>query len=298
MKKISALLALVLGATTVPISNSAAIVNGDLSESWNGYTVSIHSTDSHVAAQRKNEENPLYKSHYCAGTLVTPVTVITSAWCVVNTENNKFLEKLDPANIFVGGGRTIDDSTPTYAVDTIWVNPNYSPRFYLNDIAVIKLSEAVEGSAPLAVGTSEGDTQGTIYGWGSTMPNWDRSGHDFLNILQVGHLKILSDAVCSGEETGFIQDERIYPNSTREIRKNIDKFHCAAGVTSKEIDPTKTSNFIDACYTDEGTGLVDTRTNTLVGVAIHDLGCAGAAPRLYTKVSSYMDSLPANMFEY
>ena len=271
------------------------VLNGDLTTKWNGYTVSLHSKDSYISAQGKNEENPLYKSHYCTGTLIAPLTIITSAWCVVNTENHKFLEKLNPNNIFVGASNDLNDTTPTYAIEDIWVHPNYNPKFYRNDVALIKLTSEVEGSSPVSIGSVSGPRGGAIYGWGATEPNWERQGYGFSENMQIGEVEILSEKVCKGQENAFIKNERLYPNATKEVRKNIDKFHCATGVTDKEVDINKKSNFIDACYTDEGTGLIDKESNTVVGVAIFDLGCGGASPRLYTKITPYISLFPSHM---
>ena len=277
--------ALILGSLTSVSVN--AVTNGENVEKWNGYTISIHLNDTFKAASLQNELNPEMKSQYCSATLTSPTIAVTSGWCVTNSENHKFVETLKPSDIFIGAGVTLNSSMVKYEVESIKVHPDYDPMRYLNDIAVIKLKNEISESRPVAVGNSKKDTQAEIYGWGARYPNWENSGYSFAENLQYGEVTILPNNVCSGKKTFTLEGNFLYPNPSNEVRKNIDKFHCAIGVTSEKVDVYKNSQFVTLCSADEGSGLVDTSINTLVGVGLHDINCASAAPEFFTKTSSY-----------
>lgn len=263
------------------------IINSTLEDTWNGYTVGIHLVDSYNAGVKQAEENPTMLSQYCVGTLVSPSVIVTSAWCVTNDENHKFIEKLQPKNIFVTAGLTLSDESTKYEAISINVHPQYNPMRLINDIAVIQLVGNVKDATPLALGKSSGVIEGKVYGWGATLPGWENSGYDFTENMQKGEVKVFPDAVCSGKKSFTFNGKPLFPNSTKEVRKNISKFHCGLGVTSDEVNIYEKSEFVDPCYSDAGTGLIDITSNALIGVSTYELGCAGATPKLYTKTHAY-----------
>jgi secreted trypsin-like serine protease len=293
MKKSVAILTgtiLALNALAAPVVHALQprIINSTIETEWNGYTVGIHLYDSYKSGIRQGEENPTMKSQYCTGTLISPSTVLTAAWCVTNYENHKFIEKINSDQIFVTADFKLNSNSEKYKVLTVNVHPKYSPMKLSNDIAVLKLVTPIENSKPVNLGSTQSLTEAAVYGWGATLPNWENSGYGFTETLQKGIVTILPENVCSGKKSFILNGKALFPNSTKEVRKNIKKFHCALGVTDEEIDIYEKSKFVDPCYADTGTGLIDPSTNSIVGIALHDLGCAGATPKLYSKTKAYL----------
>ncbi len=78
----------------------------------------------------------VYVSPFCSGTLITEDVVLTAAHCVSNTSANKVA-------VYVGDEPAVDIVSHLYTVSEVLVHDQYSSAQILNDIALLRLDNAV-----------------------------------------------------------------------------------------------------------------------------------------------------------
>ena len=156
MRKVLALIAMVLGMVVAVPNQASAITYGELVTdpvAQAPWVVSIWSSPT-IDGDKK---------YICTGTLVDPRVVVTAANCL--TEKVFYFAKV--------GANTLDDETEFVAA-TNWMSlPRFTAKSPISDIAVMHLAGTYTGSSIAAI-ASEDDASAIartrpymMYGWGS-----------------------------------------------------------------------------------------------------------------------------------
>ncbi|MFD8493697.1 S1 family peptidase [Amycolatopsis sp. NPDC059657] len=196
--------------------------------------------------------------HFCGGTFISNQQVLTTAHCLAWLD--------DPTRIEVVAGRDArtGDGGDVYPVESYWMQPDYDPEYYRNDIAMLMLPEPVP--YPWIDIVEDGETQpyqagnvGTILGWGDTAEDGDLA-----ETLQQAEVPLMSDEDCA----------------SAYAEPYITTVFCAGYAEGG----------IDSCQGDSGGPIVvDGR---LAGVITFGRGCAReGSPGAYTKLSLFAAEL-------
>ncbi|HEV2812845.1 MAG TPA: serine protease [Solirubrobacteraceae bacterium] len=167
-------------------------------------------------------------SRGCGGTLVAPDRVLTAGHCVEDL-------RVDSLRLYVGArqrrrGALRYDGIEVGALD-VATHPGYrsldggGPA---NDVALLRLSEPVEGVPPVALATPldagayAADTPALVLGWGVTRT--DRRDPPLALGLRSGRLRVLSDRLCSrtygtGEGGGYRSSVMLCARSHNAFRR-------------------------------------------------------------------------------
>ncbi|XP_061381131.1 trypsin, alkaline B-like [Danaus plexippus] len=205
----------------------------------------------------------------CGGTLITNRAVVTAAHCV---------EYFSPSDLRVRLGSTyVSSGGQIHVPSRITMHPQYNYRLVLNDIAVIRLQNAVTLSNQIQVARIAGpqynlpdNTRLDVIGWGATSFNGKPS-----EVLQHASVNVINQGLCA---------ER-YKNLPGSIPRVTPEMICTGilDVGGK-----------DACQGDSG-GPVVHGGNVLVGITSWGYQCAHPTyPGVNVRVSSYTDWIATN----
>lgn len=213
----------------------------------------------------------------CGGSLVSSKHVITAGHCVYNRPD-LILVRLGDLDLF----SNTDNVNPLdIFIEKSNLHPEYSATTYTNDIAVLKLKEAISFSPlihpiclPLQDNIRKRDFTRTfpfIAGWGSIYFNGPSSSH-----LQELQIPIVDTFQCQKAFKQFktaVIDERII---------------CAGYARGGK----------DACQGDSGGPLMFPQSTTfyLIGIVSFGFRCAEPGfPGVYTRITSFLDFIQSNM---
>lgn len=211
-----------------------------------------------VAIALAQEDNGYY-AQFCGGTLIDSKWILTAAHCTFNEGNVPFI----PAELDVLVARTKLSSSAglRVAVTQIIRHPAFNLTTYENDLALLQLSQNVEGEMiPLAV--SHTAKVATVLGWGMTEQG------TAADVLHEVTLPLVSQDGCQ--------------NAFREYGVTLNENVVCAG---------RSQGGADSCIGDSGGPLVqldDRGKRVQVGVVSWGLECG--APGLfgvYTDVTRY-----------
>jgi secreted trypsin-like serine protease len=222
----------------------------------------------------------VFEAQFCAGTLTTPLTVVTAAHCVVDQDSGIPTKQTD-MSIGIGANLRAADLR-IVEVASVAPNPNYSRRSRTNDIAVITLKAPLNDVGlirPLTPAESPAYTaEGaplTVAGWG----NMSTTTKNFPDVFQSGALVAFPDSTCGASAPYTLNGVpfRGFDSSEADPASML----CAGGVTAD-------GQRIDSCQGDSGGPLIggagpDAR---LVGVVSWGNDCAENFPGVYTRVSA------------
>jgi len=255
------------------------VVNGeDTGRDQFPYLVALLGTEQY-------QQEGAYLAQFCAGVLTTRLTVVTAAHCVVDPEASALgaIRTIDPSELLAGLGPVLKSgSIPTFAVAGIAVHPDFNPRTGGFDLAVLTLTEEVNGRRVLLpILPAEHDryakpgTAARIAGWGSTQ----QEPLTYPNELHSGSVTLFPSGTCGRGENYSLQAKTFYGFNAQEA--DPESMLCAAGVGSRGV-------IIDSCQGDSGGPLVVGRGSNarLVGITSWGVACASQRPGVYTRIEN------------
>ncbi|KAK5638685.1 hypothetical protein RI129_012980 [Pyrocoelia pectoralis] len=194
--------------------------------------------------------------HICGASILSEKCVLTAASCVFNAENLTVL----------AGTNKLNEGGVTFGVSQVIPHEDYSPIFYTNDVAILKLSQDgilnnnKTGSISLADNNPPAGTVCTISGWG-----------------------LLSDS--SNTPTNDLQEIELTLISMEECK---EKYREESPPLSDENQLCTFTKYGEGlCYGDGGGALV--AGGQQIGISSWGRLCGRGRPDVYTSASAYKD---------
>ncbi|XP_058457237.1 brachyurin-like [Malaya genurostris] len=203
---------------------------------------------------------------FCAGILVTPRFVLTTANCVIRQTMLTVLL----------GSTDITRVTQFLAVTNVRLHWNHSSTVISRaDLAILTLAREATLGPTVAVARlpSKSQVDETFNGFGSTMVGWGKSGHREDESVPLQHLQVVRNPIISNRSCGlshtFITDEHV----------------CTSGDNG------------GPCEGDEGGPVMITEGGEFTVIAIHSYhfggigGCGRGRSAVHTRLTEHLEWL-------
>lgn len=208
-----------------------------------------------------------YEGQHCGGSYIGGRYVLTAAHCVNNTDESDI-------EMVVGINNLNNESSEgeRFAVNKIYVHPDYNDDTLENDIAIIELTRDASqfSSVRLADENTRANTADgtvlTVAGWGSTTPEY--GNHTQPAQLQQVDAPMVNQGTCAATFAG--------------VSSNVDSVNFCAGTAQEGFD---------SCRGDSGGPLVVKDTGIQLGIVSYGKSRCGEANSygVYTNISQYTD---------
>jgi len=248
-----------------------------------GPSTEAYKTDDARLQQQEQYGRPLEDweiNHTCGAVYLGDRFVLTAAHCVVTSLSNE--------RFFAGrrvrlGTHSITGMDNIIPIRTVVTHAGYDPRTLKNDIALIQLEHAPRSSRvtevilPSSPDYVPEPNNLLMSGWGYMKPTESTDNPRALDgefqakaaeTLQGGRIQVFSVDVCKNNRVFRRNRIRIQPGQL-----------CAGSRVG-----------VDSCRGDSGGPVVETRSNTLVGLVSGGKGCGlFNTPSVYVDIAYYLD---------
>jgi len=233
-----------------------------------------------VGILNRTAEGPYFKRHYCGGSIIDQLWILTAAHCVYGTQAHEISILASTYNL------SDMDMGFLRNVSVVHIHEYYDDRKLENDIALLKLEKPVglnDSDAIISLADKNHPRNpGQIYtlaGWGAISFNRTIFSPSWEPILKTANVAEVSQHVCKSflDHNETLEMFELF-NETLEI----DDTHICAGNVVGE----------NACYGDSGGPLSMTVDSTDIQYGIVSWGllpCGREGPTVYTDVAMYQD---------
>lgn len=248
-----------------------------------------------VMIQRRNTRK---KSPECGGTLITDRFILTAAHCVLEQGKRPFRNYRLGIRFSEFDLAMANDGEIDVEVSRIIPHPNFQPKTFKNDIALIELSKKVNLSDSISPaclpfddlelanqfpGAVDNQTA-WVLGFGQTTYNGRTSDR-----LRQADLRIVQHGKCRKAFDHLVKLTREYVCASSQLDEEIES-------ASRQVETKSGRKIKDSCQGDSGGPLLMQAPNSknprwyIYGIVSFGYRCASVGfPGVYTRVNRYLD---------